>query len=151
MKKLFLIMPCLILFISCLEPSQEKLDSTWLKSVKGKTFIASNENHGFIVFDDSAGMSYTDKKMYEEDASGGDVIMGLLSENLFNFKFSRSPDKNKAVYEMNFLFMSSYVGLSINGKNLYMHGGSDGELVKIPDDINWDVPDENIFILYKGK
>lgn len=142
MKKLFLILVFPIIFIGCLEPSPEKLDSNWVKSVKGKTFV-STDGTDFIIFDDAANISMGNAS--ESDISAGDVIVGLLA-SMMNLEFFRSPEKNKAVYKIELLFFSSYVGLSTDGKKLYMY-----EMTEIPDDINWDVPDEGVYSLYKGK
>ena len=144
MKKLFLILVLPIIFIGCFEPSQEKLDSSWVKSVKGKTF-ASPDATEFIIFDDAGNISVGNK---DEDVSATEEVLGGLLLNLVTMEFFRSPDKNKAVYKIEFLFISMYAGFSTDGKKLYMH-----EATEIPDDIDWEVYDEasEVYSLYKVK
>jgi len=142
MKKLFLITFISMFFIGCLEPSPEKLNSNWVKAVKGKTFVSS-DGTDFIIFDDAGNISMGNAS--ENDMSAGDVIVGLLA-NMMKLEFSRSPEKNKAVYKLEILFMTGYIGLSTDGKKLYLH-----EIVDIPDDMNWEVYDEEVYSLYKGK
>ena len=143
MKKLFLITFISIFFIGCLEPSQEKLDSNWVKAVKGKTFFSALRGE-YIIFDDAGNISIGNAS--EDEINAGDVIVGLLS-NMMKLEFFRSPEKNKAIYKIEILFMSAYTGFSTDGKKLYLH-----DSVDIPDDMNWEIDeDQEVYLLYKGE
>lgn len=131
------------MFTGCLKPSQEKLDSSWLKNVAGNTYISS-EGVLFLVFDDSANISL---KNASEDDLAGDIIIGLISA-FSNFEFVCSIDKNRAIYKIDVLFFGSkYAGVKRDGNSVYFCGEIEG--VANQEDIDWDAQTDDIYTLYK--
>ncbi len=133
MKKILLVLIIPIIFIGCFKPSQEKLNSSWVDKVKGKTFIDTEDSALNFVFDDSANMIFGSEE-------GG--LVALLT-SMMGCDFISSPAKNKGVYKPStaialLLAFSSdsapiYIGCSLDGDTLYFHQGGN-----TPEDIDWD-------------
>ena len=133
-EKMNKIIPLIFLslfLVSCDFTTSKNPETSWIKSVKGKTFADNNEGIS-LIFDANGNGSI---KIDEDTSNDFWAELGkLVAEGLFQFTYVSAIDKNQAVYSMKILFMTSYFGLKLDKNRLFIT--EDG--VDTPESVNWD-------------
>ena len=107
MKKIIYLIFLSLFLVSCDFTNSKNPEASWIKSVKEKTF-ADDEGISFI-FDANGNCSI---KITEDTSNDFWKELGkLVAEGIFQFTYISAIDKNRAVYSMKILFMTSYFGL----------------------------------------
>ena len=120
-----------LFLVSCDFTTSKNPETSWIKSVKGKTFADNNEGIS-LIFDANGNGSI---KIDEDTSNDFWAELGkLVAEGLFQFTYVSAIDKNQAVYSMKILFMTSYFGLKLDKNRLFIT--EDG--VDTPESVNWD-------------
>ena len=133
-EKMNKIIPLIFLslfLVSCDFTTSKNPETSWIKSVKGKTFADNNEGIS-LIFDANGNGSI---KIDEDTSNDFWAELGkLVAEGLFQFTYVSAIDKNQAVYSVKILFMTSYFGLKLDKNRLFIT--EDG--VDTPESVNWD-------------
>ena len=120
-----------LLLVGCDFTTSKNPETSWIKSVKGKTFADNNEGIS-LIFDANGNGSI---KIDEDTSNDFWAELGkLVAEGLFQFTYVSAIDKNQAVYSVKILFMTSYFGLKLDKNRLFIT--EDG--VDTPESVNWD-------------
>ena len=120
-----------LFLVSCDFTTSKNPETSWIKSVKGKTFADNNEGIS-LIFDANGNGSI---KIDEDTSNDFWAELGkLVAEGLFQFTYVSAIDKNQAVYSVKILFMTSYFGLKLDKNRLFIT--EDG--VDTPESVNWD-------------
>ncbi|TXJ11736.1 hypothetical protein [Brachyspira aalborgi] len=130
MKKIIYLIFLSLLLVSCDFTTSKNPETSWIKSVKGKTF-ADDEGISFI-FDANGNCSI---KITEDTSNNFWAEFGKLAVENFQYIYVKAIDKNRAVYSLKILFMTSYYGLKLDKNKLFM---TIEEPAETPEDINWD-------------
>ena len=134
MNKIISLIFLSLFLVGCDFTTSKNPETSWLKSVKGKTFADNNEGISFI-FDANGNGSL---KIMEDTSNDFWAELGkLVAEGIFQFTYVSAIDKNRAVYSMKILFMTAYFGLKLEKNKLFMTDEAD-----TPEDVNWDAIDE---------
>ena len=119
-----------LFLVSCDFTTSKNPETSWIKSVKGKTF-ADDEGISFI-FDANGNCSI---KITEDTSNDFWSELGKLAVESIQFTYIKAINKNRAVYSMKILFMTAYYGLKLDKNKLFM---TIEEPAETPEDINWD-------------
>lgn len=119
-----------LFLVSCDFTNSKNPETSWIKSVKGKTF-ADDEGISFI-FDANGNCSI---KITEDTYNDFWSELGKLAVENFQYIYVKAIDKNRAVYSLKILFMTAYYGLKLDKNKLFM---TIEEPAETPEDINWD-------------
>ena len=130
MKKIIYLIFLSLLLVSCDFTTSKNPETSWIKSVKGKTF-ADDEGISFI-FDANGNCSI---KITEDTSNNFWAEFGKLAVENFQYIYVKAIDKNRAVYSLKILFMTAYYGLKLDKNKLFM---TIEEPAETPEDINWD-------------
>ena len=130
MKKIIPLIFLSLLLVSCDFTTSKNPETSWIKSVKGKTF-ADDEGISFI-FDANGNCSI---KITEDTSNDFWAELGKLAVESIQFTYIKAINKNRAVYSMKILFMTAYYGLKLDKNKLFM---TIEEPAETPEDINWD-------------
>ena len=130
MKKIIYLIFLSLLLVSCDFTTSKNPETSWIKSVKGKTF-ADDEGISFI-FDANGNCSI---KITEDTSNDFWSELGKLAVESIQFTYIKAINKNRAVYSMKILFMTAYYGLKLDKNKLFM---TIEEPAETPEDINWD-------------
>lgn len=129
MKKVIYLIFLSLFLVSCDFTTSKNPETSWIKSVKGKTF-ADDEGISFI-FDANGNGSL---KITEDTSNDFWAELGkLVAEGIFQFTYISAIDKNRAVYSMKILFMTSYFSLKLDKNKLFSTDEAD-----TPEDVNWE-------------
>ena len=130
MKKIIYLIFLSLFLVSCDFTTSKNPETSWIKSVKGKTF-ADDEGISFI-FDANGNCSI---KITEDTSNDFWKELGkLVTEGIFQFTYISAIDKNRAVYSMKILFITAYFGLKLDKNKLFMTA----EAADTPEDVNWE-------------
>ena len=129
MKKIIPLIFLSLFLVSCDFTNSKNPEASWIKSVKGKTF--ADEGISFI-FDANGNCSI---KITEDTSNNFWAEFGKLAVENFQYIYVKAIDKNRAVYSLKILFMTSYYGLKLDKNKLFM---TIEEPAETPEDINWD-------------
>ena len=130
MKKIIPLIFLSLFLVSCDFTTSKNLETSWIKSVKGKTFT-DGEGISFI-FDANGNCSI---KITEDTSNNFWAELGKLAVENFQYIYVKAIDKNRAVYSLKILFMTAYYGLKLDKNKLFM---TIEEPAETPEDINWD-------------
>ena len=130
MKKVIYLIFLSLFLVSCDFTTSKNPETSWIKSVKGKTF-ADDEGISFI-FDANGNCSI---KITEDTSNDFWSELGKLAVESIQFTYIKAINKNRAVYSMKILFMTAYYGLKLDKNKLFM---TIEEPAETPEDINWD-------------
>ena len=131
MKKIIPLIFLSLFLVSCDFTTSKNPETSWIKSVKGKTFADNNEGISFI-FDANGNCSI---KITEDTSNDFWKELGkLVAEGIFQFTYISAIDKNRAVYSMKILFITAYFGLKLDKNKLFMTA----EAADTPEDVNWE-------------
>ena len=130
MKKVIYLIFLSLFLVSCDFTTSKNPETSWIKSVKGKTF-ADDEGISFI-FDANGNCSI---KITEDTSNDFWSELGKLAVESIQFTYIKAINKNRAVYSMKILFMTAYYGLKLDKNKLFM---TIEEPAEMPEDINWD-------------
>ena len=130
MKKVIYLIFLSLFLVSCDFTTSKNPETSWIKSVKGKTF-ADDERISFI-FDANGNCSI---KITEDTSNDFWSELGKLAVESIQFTYIKAINKNRAVYSMKILFMTAYYGLKLDKNKLFM---TIEEPAETPEDINWD-------------
>lgn len=130
MKKVIPLIFLSLFLVSCDFTTSKNPETSWIKSVKGKTF-ADDEGISFI-FDANGNCSI---KITEDTSNDFWSELGKLAVESIQFTYIKAINKNRAVYSMKILFMTAYYGLKLDKNKLFM---TIEEPAETPEDINWD-------------
>ena len=120
-----------LFLVSCDFTTSKNPETSWIKSVKGKTFADNNEGVS-LIFDANGNGSM---KITEDTSNDFWKELGkLVTEGIFQFTYISAIDKNRAVYSMKILFITAYFGLKLDKNKLFMTA----EAADTPEDVNWE-------------
>ena len=118
-----------LFLVSCDFTTSKNPETSWIKSVKGKTFADDGIS---LIFDANGNCSI---KITEDTSNDFWKELGkLVTEGIFQFTYISAIDKNRAVYSMKILFMTAYFGLKLDKNKLFMTA----EAADTPEDVNWE-------------
>ncbi|WP_302272374.1 hypothetical protein [Brachyspira aalborgi] len=118
-----------LFLVSCDFTTSKNPETSWIKSVKGKTFADNNEGVS-LIFDANGNGSM---KVTEDTSNNLWAELGKLAVESIQFTYIKAIDKNRAIYKYTILFMTMYTGLKLEKNKLY--GAEDFET---PDEVSWD-------------
>ena len=130
MKKVIYLIFLSLFLVSCDFTTSKNPETSWIKSVKGKTFTDGEGNN--LIFDANGNCSI---KITEDTSNNFWAELGKLAVENFQYIYVKAIDKNRAVYSMKILFMTAYYGLKLDKNKLFM---TIEEPAETPEDINWD-------------
>lgn len=130
MKKIIYLIFLSLFLVSCDFTTSKNPETSWIKSVKGKTFADNNEGISFI-FDANGNGSL---KVDGDTSNDFWAELGKLAVESIQFTYIKAIDKNRAVYSMKILFMTAYFGLKLDKNKLFMTE----EATNTPEDVNWE-------------
>ena len=119
-----------LFLVSCDFTTSKNPETSWIKSVKGKTFTDGEGNN--LIFDANGNCSI---KITEDTSNDFWSELGKLAVENFQYIYVKAIDKNRAVYSLKILFMTAYYGLKLDKNKLFM---TIEEPAEMPEDINWD-------------
>ena len=131
MKKIIYLIFLSLFLVSCDFTTSKNPETSWIKSVKGKTFADNNEGVS-LIFDANGNGSM---KVTEDTSNDFWKELGkLVTEGIFQFTYISAIDKNRAVYSLKILFITAYFGLKLDKNKLFMTA----EAADTPEDVNWE-------------
>lgn len=130
MKKIIPLVFLSLFLVGCDFTTSKNPEASWIKSVKGKTFIDEDGVYG--IFDANGNCSI---KITEDTSNNFWAELGKLAVENFQYIYVKAIDKNRAVYSLKILFMTAYYGLKLDKNKLFM---TIEEPAETPEDINWD-------------
>lgn len=128
MKKVIYLIFLSLFLVSCDFTTSKNPETSWIKSVKGKTFTDGEGNN--LIFDANGNGSL---KITEDTSNDFWAELGKLAVENFQYIYVKAMDKNRAVYSMKILFMTAYFGLKLDKNKLFMT-----EEANTPEDVNWE-------------
>ena len=120
-----------LFLVSCDFTNSKNPETSWIKSVKGKTFADNNEGVS-LIFDANGNGSM---KVTENTSNNLWAELGKLAVESIQFTYIRAINKNQAIYSIKILFITAYYGLKLDKNKLFM---TIEEPAETPEDINWD-------------
>ena len=117
-----------LFLVSCDFTTSKNPETSWIKSVKGKTF-ADDEGIS-LIFDANGNCSL---KIDGDTSNNAFAELIELAIESIQFTYIKAIDKNRAIYKYTILFMTVYTGLKLEKNKLY--GTEDFET---PDEVIWD-------------
>ena len=128
MKKIIYLIFLSLFLVSCDFTTSKNPETSWIKSVKGKTF-ADDEGISFI-FDANGNCSI---KITEDTYNDFWAELGKLAVESIQFTYIRAINKNQAIYSIKILFITAYFGFKLDKNKLFMTEAAD-----TPEDVNWE-------------
>lgn len=128
MNKIISLIFLSLFLVSCDFTTSKNPETSWIKSVKGKTF--SDEDGSALIFDSNGNCSV---KITGDTSNNFWAELGKLAAESIQYTYVKAIDKNRAVYSMKILFVNAYFGLKLEKNRLFMTEGED-----TPEKINWD-------------
>ena len=119
-----------LFLVSCDFTNSKNPETSWIKSVKGKTFADNNEGVS-LIFDANGNGSM---KVTEDTSNNLWAELGKLAVESIQFTYIKAINKNRAVYSMKILFMTAYYGLKLDKNKLFM---TIEETAETHEDINY--------------
>ena len=118
-----------LLLVGCDFTTSKNPETSWLKSVKGKTFADNNEGIS-LIFDANGNGSL---KITEDTSNDFWAELGKLAVESLQYTYVKAINKNQAVYSVKILFITAYFGLKVDKNKLFMTEAAD-----TPEDVNWE-------------
>lgn len=117
-----------LFLVSCDFTTSKNPETSWIKSVKGKTFTDGEGNN--LIFDANGNGSI---KITEDTSNNFWAELGKLAVESIQFTYIKAIDKNRAIYSLKILFMTAYFGLKLDKNKLFITDEAD-----TPEDVNWE-------------
>lgn len=118
-----------LFLVSCDFTTSKNPETSWIKSVKGKTFTDGEGNN--LIFDANGNGSL---KITEDTSNDFWKELGkLVAEGIFQFTYISAINKNQAIYSIKILFITAYFGFKLDKNKLFMTEAAD-----TPEDVNWE-------------
>jgi hypothetical protein len=118
-----------LFLVSCDFTNSKNPETSWIKSVKGKTFADNNEGVS-LIFDANGNGSM---KVTEDTSNNLWAELGKLAVESIQFTYIRAINKNQAIYSIKILFITAYFGFKLDKNKLFMTEAAD-----TPEDVNWE-------------
>ena len=118
-----------LLLVGCDFTTSKNPETSWIISVKGKTFADNNEGIS-LIFDANGNGSL---KITEDTSNDFWAELGKLAVESLQYTYVKAINKNQAVYSVKILFITAYFGLKLDKNKLFMTEAAD-----MPEDVNWD-------------
>lgn len=118
-----------LLLVGCDFTTSKNPETSWIKSVKGKTFADNNEGIS-LIFDANGNGSL---KITEDTSNDFWAELGKLAVESLQYTYVKAINKNQAVYSVKILFITAYFGLKLDKNKLFMTEAAD-----TPEDVNWE-------------
>ena len=118
-----------LFLVSCDFTTSKNPETSWIKSVKGKTFADNNEGVS-LIFDANGNGSM---KVTEDTSNNLWAELGKLAVESIQFTYIRAINKNQAIYSIKILFITAYFGFKLDKNKLFMTEAAD-----TPEDVNWE-------------
>lgn len=118
-----------LFLVSCDFTTSKNPETSWIKSVKGKTFADNNEGVS-LIFDANGNGSM---KVTENTSNNLWAELGKLAVESIQFIYIRAINKNQAIYSIKILFITAYFGFKLDKNKLFMTEAAD-----TPEDVNWE-------------
>ena len=118
-----------LLLVGCDFTTSKNPETSWLKSVKGKTFADNNEGIS-LIFDANGNGSL---KVDSDTSNNVWAELGKLAVESLQYTYVKAINKNQAVYSVKILFMTAYFGLKLDKNKLFMTDEAD-----TPENVNWE-------------
>ena len=128
MKKIIPLIFLSLFLVSCDFTTSKNPETSWIKSVKGKTF--ADDEWISLIFDANGNCSL---KIDGDTSNNAFAELIELAIESIQFTYIKAIDKNRAIYKYTILFMTVYIGLKLEKNKLY--GTEDFET---PDEVIWD-------------
>ena len=119
-----------LLLVGCDFTTSKNPETSWIKSVKGKTFADNNEGIS-LTFDANGNGSL---KITEDTSNDFWAELGKLAVESLQYTYVKAINKNQAVYSVKILFITAYFGLKLDKNKLFMTE----EAADTPEDVNWE-------------
>ena len=119
-----------LLLVGCDFTTSKNPETSWLKSVKGKTFADNNEGIS-LIFDANGNGSL---KITEDTSNDFWAELGKLAVESLQYTYVKAINKNQAVYSVKILFITAYFGLKLDKNKLFMTE----EAADTPENVNWE-------------
>ena len=118
-----------LFLVSCDFTTSKNPETSWIKSVKGKTFADNNEGVS-LIFDANGNGPM---KVTEDTSNNLWAELGKLAVESIQFTYIRAINKNQAIYSIKILFITAYFGFKLDKNKLFMTEAAD-----TPEDVNWE-------------
>lgn len=128
MNKIISLIFLSLFLVSCDFTTSKNPETSWIKSVKGKTF--SDGDGVNLTFDANGNGSLT---ITEDTSNDFWMELGKLAIESLQYTYIKAINKNQAVYNIKILFINAYFGLKLEKNRLFMTEASD-----TPDNVNWE-------------
>ena len=128
MKKIIPLIFLSLFLVSCDFTTSKNPETSWIKSVKGKTFTDGEGNN--LIFDANGNGSM---KVTENTSNNLWAELGKLAVESIQFTYIRAINKNQAIYSIKILFITAYFGFKLDKNKLFMTEAAD-----TPEDVNWE-------------
>lgn len=136
MNKVITLIFLSLFLVGCDFTTSKNPETSWIKSVKGKTFL--DEEGVNLIFDANGNGSL---KITEDTSNDFWMELGKLAVESIQFTYVKAIDKNRAVYSMKILFVNAYFGLKLEKNRLFMTEEAD-----TPDNVNWETISEEYLL-----
>ena len=110
-----------LLLVGCDFTTSKNPETSWIKSVKGKTFADNNEGIS-LIFDANGNGSL---KITEDTSNDFWAELGKLAVESLQYTYVKAINKNQAVYSVKILFITAYFGLKLDKNKLFMTEAAD--------------------------
>lgn len=127
MKKIIYLIFLSLFLVSCDFTTSKNPEDSWIKSVKGKTFIDEDGVYG--IFDANGNCSI---KTTEDTSNDFWAELGKLAIESIQFTYIKAIGKNRAIYKYTILFTTVYVGFKLDKNKLFIT-----EAAETPEGVNW--------------
>lgn len=128
MNKIISLIFLSLFLVSCDFTTSKNPETSWIKSVKGKTF---SDGEGVnLTFDANGNGSLT---ITEDTSNDFWMELGKLAIESLQYTYVKAINKNQAVYNIKILFINAYFGLKLEKNKLFITEEAD-----TPEKINWD-------------
>ncbi|TKZ36017.1 hypothetical protein [Brachyspira catarrhinii] len=116
-----------LLLVGCDFTNSKNPETSWIKSVKGKTFADEGIS---LIFDANGNGSL---KVDGDTSNNVWAELGKLAVESLQYTYVKAINKNQAVYSVKILFITAYFGFKLDKNKLFMTEAAD-----TPENMNWE-------------
>ena len=122
-----------LLLVGCDFTTSKNPETSWIKSVKGKTFSEDDGTNAIsLIFDENGNYSL---KITGDNSNDLLVEFEKFAAQSFQYIYVKAIDKNRAIYSIKIFSIAAYFGLKLEKNKLFMTATEPAET---PEDVNWD-------------
>ena len=122
-----------LLLVGCDFTTSKNPETSWIKSVKGKTFSEDDGTNAISLrFDENGNYSL---KITGDNSNDLLVEFEKFAAQSFQYIYVKAIDKNRAIYSIKIFSIAAYFGLKLEKNKLFMTATEPAET---PEDVNWD-------------